>query len=52
MDAGTTTETTVDITPLVKQQEYTNQLLVIENIFLFGILIFMTFKMALRGLWK
>lgn len=53
MDTGTTTTVeTVDLTPVLNKMDNLIGLVYIENMFLFAILIFMAFKLALKGLWK
>ncbi|MDG5857082.1 hypothetical protein [Clostridium beijerinckii] len=50
--SSTDTGTTVDINPILTKMDTQIGLLYVENIFLFGILIFMAFKFAMKGLWK
>lgn len=51
-NSDTNTGTTVDINPILTKMDTQIGLLYVENIFLFGILIFMAFKFAMKGLWK
>lgn len=42
----------IDVTQLADVIRYQNQLIFLTDILLFAILVFMAFKVSLRGLWK
>lgn len=50
-DTGNST-LSLDVTPLSSKIDYQNKLILYGDILLFAILIFMSFKLAFRGLWK
>lgn len=49
---GTSDSFTIYVGSITNRLDYQNNLILIGDIFLFGIIIFMSFCLALRGFWR